>query len=74
MSELTTCNYCNHQRVLRKAKEKKMVVSLLPSKFMGGVQVYMHPANVDVRKLTGKSLAWFEAGIWYMQLPNHCCC
>lgn len=31
MSELTQCNYCNYQQLLREAKEKNMIVSLAPA-------------------------------------------
>lgn len=74
MSELTTCNYCNHQRTLREAKEKNLKVTILSNDFgMGGVSEYVHPKTVDVKKLSEKEREIYR-GAWYMELPKHCCC
>lgn len=74
MSELTTCNFCSHQRTLRKAKENNFKVTVLPNDFgMGGVSEYTHPKTIDIKKLTESERESYR-GSWYMQLPDHCCC
>lgn len=78
MSELTSCNYCSLQRIRADAKrERKRVTVLADARWgMGGVNVYVHPRDVNVRLLDGG-----EEGprrkfhvAWFMQLTAHCAC
>jgi hypothetical protein len=78
MSELTQCNYCSLRRIRRDAKrEKKRVTILSDARWgMGGVNVYVHPRDVNVSRLRGGEdgprREYFVS--WFMQLTQHCCC
>lgn len=75
MSELTTCNYCSYQDMKRRAKKKKMVTTPLPESFgLGGVRIYVHPKDVDIRKLSKEERKQYDGGAWFMALTDHCCC
>lgn len=74
MSELTSCNYCSHQRNLVRAKKLGMKITVLSNDFgLGGVSVFTHPKTVDVKKLSEKEREPYR-GSWFMELPDHCCC
>lgn len=75
MSELTQCNYCHYQQYLAEAKKKNMKITLLPNDFgLGGVSVYMHPKDFDIKKASKKARAWWSTGTWFMEISKHCCC
>ena len=75
MSELTKCNFCSHQQSLRKAKETKMKVTVLPAKDfgLGGVDEYIHPKNIKIKKLSEQERKKYRVG-WYMELGESCGC
>jgi len=78
MSELTQCNYCSMSRIRRDAKaEKKKVTVLADARWgMGGVNVYVHPCDVNIRKLEGGEngeRAKYRVS-WMMELSEHCVC
>jgi hypothetical protein len=55
MSELTQCNHCSLIGIRRRAKQSGKKVTLLTDARwgMGGVNVYVHPKDVNVRLLDG---------------------
>lgn len=78
MSEFTECNYCRLQRIKNDAKHTKMKCTILSdSTFkLGGVNIYVHPREVDIKSLPGG-----EHGprkkyrvTWFMELGDRCCC
>jgi hypothetical protein len=78
MSELTQCNYCSLKVIRHDAKLEKMKVTILSDANwgMGGVNVYIHPRNINIKELPGG-----EDGerkkyrvAWFMSLGNHCEC
>ena len=77
MSELTQCNYCRLQETRARAKAKRMEVTLLDDLgVMGGLNVYVHPATVKIRELSGGEdgeRKQFSVG-WFMELTDYCCC
>ena len=73
MSELTSCNYCTLKRIQARAKREGKKVTLLPSVFMGGTEVYVHTKHVDIRKLSDKDREQHPSS-WLMAIPDHCCC
>jgi hypothetical protein len=78
MSELTSCNYCNLERIKRDAWAKKQKVTVLADARwgMGGCNVYVHPKTVKIHKLEGGEdgprKKYFVA--WMMQITTHCAC
>ena len=72
MSELTPCNYCSLRRIREHAKEDNLKVTLIPSSFMEGTDVYVHPKDVKIKALDNTREQFFEA--WLMEIPNKCCC
>jgi hypothetical protein len=78
MSELTRCNYCSLQRIKEDAKaEKRKVTILADARWgMGGVNVYVHPPGVNIKKLEGGEdgprKRYFVS--WFMALTQHCAC
>ena len=78
MSELTSCNYCNFNRIKKKAKELQMTVTKLDniSWDLGGIDIYVHPSNINNKKLKdgrdGKYAKYWVS--WFWELPTHCCC
>ena len=78
MSELTTCNFCNLGRIRERAKAGGMRVTVLKdAKWgLGGSNVYVHPAGVDIRRLSeegtaGRKMYW--AG-WMQEIGKRCEC
>ena len=74
----TQCNYCSLKAMRKKAKvERKRVTVLSDAAWgMGGFNVYVHPLNVNIRKLTGG-----EDGTrkkyrcaWMHEIGKHCSC
>lgn len=63
MSELTRCNYCTLEDIKRRAKKDGEVVTTRPAKG-GGVEVATHKPGEEPK----------EFGVWFMVLPDHCCC
>lgn len=74
MSELTSCNHCNLERMRCDARAHKQRVTLIPATWgLGGVEVYVHPRTVNVRKLT-KAQAKRYWRAWMMEVTEHCVC
>jgi len=74
MGELTTCNYCSLQAIKQRAKENNLKVTLLQSNWeLGGIDVYVHPKDVKVRKLDDRERKKYKVA-WFMELSDHCCC
>lgn len=78
MSELTPCNWCSLRRIREQAKVDNKKVTILHDADwgLGGMNVYVHPKDIDVRKLKGG-----EDGIrskyrvtWFKALSKSCCC
>lgn len=78
MSDLTTCNHCSLAAIRRRAKREGKKITILADATwgLGGVNVYVHPRNVDVKKLTagdkGSRRKYFAS--WFMELTTHCVC
>lgn len=68
------CNWCNLQQYKRDAKQLSLKITLLPAKRrMGGTEVYMHPKNIDVKKLKpNERHEYFKA--WMMEIGERCAC
>ena len=78
MSELTSCNFCNLNRIRRDAKVKGMKVTVLNAVMggLGGSTVYVHPKEVKIAKLPGWEDGPREKYFvsWMMEIPDRCCC
>lgn len=78
MSELTQCNYCSLQRYKREAKERKMRVSVLPSRFriegMTGLDVYVHPKTVSGTELAKQGSDSPYHRSWMGDITERCVC
>jgi hypothetical protein len=76
MSELTTCNYCNHRRMLADAKRCGQRITLLPKEIgtmTEGMDVFMHPKKLKIEKLTPAQRTKFWKA-WFGALTDHCVC
>jgi hypothetical protein len=77
MSELTRCNYCSLQMYKRQAKHSGMKLTLMAGQkyksLPAGVDVYMHPRNVNVRELSRSEREQYHIS-WFMELGDHCVC
>lgn len=74
MSELTTCNHCNLERIKSDAKRDGKLVVLVPSTWgMGGFEIYVHPRAINWRSVpkTARRLYWVA---WMMKIGDHCEC
>lgn len=74
---MSDCNFCTLQRMRRGlAKGKRLTVLADATWGMGGVHVYIHPEEVDIRKLEGGEdgpRSKYRSA-WFMELPERCCC
>jgi hypothetical protein len=75
MSELTMCNYCSLQIIIRKAPKGSKVI--MKASCGGGMDVYVVPEGeeLDTRTdpKTGNNLSK-QWKAWMMEIPDHCCC
>jgi len=75
---MSECNYCAFKRINSRADARGMkVTKLYDAKWgMGGVNIYVHPKDINVSELPGgedgERSKYREA--WYMELPTSCCC
>ncbi len=70
---LKACNYCLHQYYKKLAERKEFELSVLDG--MGGVEIYMHPTEIDARKIIPDSPEHKKYHMcWFMKLGNHCSC
>lgn len=65
MSDLTTCNYCKLQAVKRRYGAKNVKLVADRDYKLGGY-------NVMVRESAEKP--WRNAGMWLMEVTDHCVC
>jgi hypothetical protein len=78
MSEMTSCNSCKLNQIRRNAKAKGMRVTVLSDARwgMGGENVYVHPKEIKIAKLSvgedGPRSAYRVS--WMMEIPYRCCC
>jgi len=78
MSDSTLCNWCLLRLIKRRAKaENKKVTILCDANWgLGGVNVYVYPKNVDIRKMKdgedGAKKKYRTA--WFQELSQSCCC
>jgi hypothetical protein len=76
MSELTQCNFCRLKGIKERAKKSGEKVTTLKANWgLGGMNVYVHPKDVNIRKLDeeGTSRKAFWKG-WLMEVGNKCEC
>lgn len=74
MSELTTCNYCNLERLRREAIQTKKRITMVPATWgMGGFEIYMHPRSVEIKKCTKEEKKRFWVS-WMMEIGKTCGC
>lgn len=66
MSELTTCNLCALRAIRQRAKASGMVVTLRPSDFLGGTDVYVHKP--------GEPISEKNSVAWMMKIGDKCEC
>lgn len=74
---MTICNYCSYQNEKARAKERGMVATLSSrgANFgLGGVNLYIHPKDVKLSKLSDDELAQYDGHHWFMSVPDGCCC
>jgi len=73
---LKACNHCLYQYYKKMAKRKGLEISVLESDFgMGGIEIYMHPPEIDVRKLIPDSHEYKKYHVaWFMELGDSCSC
>jgi len=70
---MNDCNYCNLQRIRKRAKAAGEKVSKRINRKHGGVDIYTYPKTVTLRELRGaRREQYFRA--WYMELPDKCAC
>lgn len=78
MSELTSCNYCSLQSVRRRAKEKKMKVTIRSDVFGSwtkGQAVFVHPPGVKIDGCPQEGEPGHEYfSCWLAEVPDRCCC
>lgn len=75
MSELTKCNFCDLQRIKASAKKNRLKVTMLESTLcsMGGIDVFVHPKNIEIIRLSQKAREeFFKAWMW--KITDYCCC
>ena len=78
MSERTSCNHCSLLGIRRRAKQQGKGVTILDDARwgMGGVNVYVHPKEINVRKMEGGEdgqRARYRVA-WFKELTTHCVC
>ena len=76
MSELTICNYCTFKECKKMARQKRMKLSKISTKWgLGGVDIVMHPKDVkaeDIKKDKALRDKYFLC--WFMDISDSCCC
>ena len=77
MSVLTPCNYCSLQIIKKAANRLNQKVTVVSNANwgMGGVNVYVHPPEVNVKNIKEDSEEHKKyCRSWYMSLTDHCVC
>jgi hypothetical protein len=75
---MTRCNYCTLKTIKSRAAKGGLKVTILGDANwgMGGVNVYVHPENVDIKALAGGEdgeRSKYRAA-WFMELSKDCAC
>lgn len=76
---MSECNYCTLQRLKQRAKKKNIMVRI------NGKNVFIVPENIpieEIRTWRGPSKGLPNGdknhekyfAVWFMRLPNSCCC
>ncbi|MCW3991216.1 MAG: hypothetical protein NWE79_00775 [Candidatus Bathyarchaeota archaeon] len=76
VGSVLTCNYCDFHAIRRQAEKEGMKVTLIsgPVRFgTSGVDVYVHPPDINVRELEGMEQHEYWR-IWFAELPTSCFC
>lgn len=78
MSELTRCNFCGLRDIKARAKKAGKKVTVLCDAFwgLGGYNVYVHPKDVDVAKMSGGEdgdRKGYRAA-WMQEIGKRCSC
>lgn len=75
---MTRCNYCDLKIIRRRAKDAGLKVTILHDAEWGmrGVNVYVHPENVDIKALPGGEDGEREQyrKAWFMSISTSCAC
>lgn len=73
------CNLCLYQNIVTRARRSKKTVTLMPATLSVGVNVFVHPVDVDITQLEGietpgseNRVLYFAA--WFMEIPEECAC
>ena len=75
---MSICNFCSYRRIVANANKKGSVVTVLRDAEwgMGGVNVYVHPREVEIKALScgedGERSKYRVS--WFMELQDHCAC
>ena len=74
----TTCNFCDLRDIRLQAKKENQKVTVLADAIwgMGGLNVYVHPKDVNVAKLEGGEdgeRAKYRVS-WMKEIPSNCEC
>lgn len=70
MGEGTICNFCSLQRIRARAKKDNFKVTLEHGSIgMGGIDVYVHPKNVEINPKNKLQRDKYFAS-WFMELPE----
>lgn len=72
------CNYCSMKQIRARAKDLGESVTVLQdAKWgMGGVNVYVHPKEINIRTQSGGEdgpRARYRVS-WMMEIPSRCAC
>jgi len=82
---MTPCNYCSLQRIRKRAKQNGMKVVKMPSRFMGGVEVFVVPPEITSKQIRTWAAPSDELPngdenwqkyhrAWLMSVSKSCCC
>lgn len=69
------CNLCELQSIKHAARKSKLSVTTIHGSWggLGGVEVYVHPKAVNIKKLKEKSRKPYFR-VWFMVVPESCAC
>jgi len=70
------CNLCSLNFIKLRAKKEGKKITIIPaSGFLGGIDVYVHPKEINIKKLEGFNIPdhpnrdkYFRA--WFMEIPS----
>jgi ribulose-5-phosphate 4-epimerase/fuculose-1-phosphate aldolase len=72
VSDNTLCNYCRYMQSVRMASRNGMAVTIRQNDD-NSTDLYVHPKGVMFAELSEDEKKQYHR-VWYMHLPNHCCC